>query len=87
MKAYTRDEYIEVCIKMLQKKYNYINEELAKYVAEQTADLDPRYIRNADRVAILCKNRPSFQYIDEIINTMEKYKIPDDINRGLDVQT
>lgn len=84
--AYTKEEYINVCILMLQMKYKYIDEKLAKYIAEQTANLEPRYIRNADRVGILCKHRPSFQYIDEIIATMEEYKIPDDINEGLDVQ-
>lgn len=87
MKAYTREEYIEICILMLQKKYTYLTEELAKYIAEQTATLKPRYVRNADRVAILCKARPSFSYIDKIISTMDKYKIPDEIERYLDQQT
>lgn len=88
VRAYTKEKYLSICSGMLVKKYPYITKELAEYIAVQThTHIRPINMRDADRIGNSIRARPSIQSVDEIIDDIKTYAIPDDILSKLDKQT
>lgn len=66
---YSDDEFKKVVTGLLTKRYNK-DEELAKYIAERTLEVD-KSIREAVRIAKLSKSKED---VDKIINILKKYR-------------
>lgn len=88
VRAYTKDQYLHIAEKMLVKKYPYITPQVAKYIAVQSYEkIKPPTMRNADRIGNYIRENPSIIKVEEAINDLVSYTIPDDVLKKLDKQT
>ena len=73
---------------MLVKKYGYINEGLARYIAFETYyNIKPINMRDADRIGNLIRESPTKESVKQSIEDLVTYSIPDDVLSKLDRQT
>ena len=88
LKAYTKEEYLDVCARMLVNKYPYISKELAEFIAlESYTHVKPVSMRTADRLGNIIRENPTKQAVKETLQGLITYAIPQDILNKLDSQT
>ena len=88
LKAYTKQQYLYICANMLVKKYDYIDKELANYIAIETYNnIKPINMRDADRIGNLIRESPTKESVKQSIDDLITYSIPDDVIKKLDKQT
>ena len=88
LRAYTKEEYLSICANMLVKKYDYIDKELAQYIAIETYNnIKPINMHDADRIGNLIRESPTKESVKQSIDDLITYSIPEDVIKKLDKQT
>lgn len=88
VKAYDKTEYLYIAKEMLKKKYSYITDEVASYIAEQSYErIKPQTMRTVDRLGNLIRDNPTIEAVEEAIKDIVDYEIPEDVLQKLDKQT
>jgi hypothetical protein len=86
LSAPTELEYKYITRKMLLHQFNYISPEVADYIGSVKWNIKPSYLRLVNRVAILIKSEPTREKVDQVINNLNRYSVPDSEMRKLRVQ-
>lgn len=88
LKAYTKEQYIDICTNMLIQKYEYINKELAEYIAIETyKKIKPINMRDADRIGNLIRDNPTKEEVNFELDDLVTHAIPNCVLDKLDKQS
>jgi hypothetical protein len=86
LRASSETEYKFITRKMLLNQFDYINEEVAEYIGQVTWNIKPTYLRLVNRVAILIKPEPTKNKVDQVIDNITRYSIPESELKKMKVQ-
>ena len=88
VKPYSQDEFIRICTEMLVKRFEFVTQELAKYIAHKTIEYkkgNPN-MRDSVRIALLVQPNPCFEKIDRIIEDLRFNDVPENVKKELEIE-